>query len=280
MPPAFPLEIILKCVTELASDPATLKNCALVCSSLQVASQELLFAKTSIEIDAVDNHLRLEQLNTSPRLISYIRHLKLYLNLPQSIDWQIDWQNWLGSGGQKLLNLLQAIPLAKIHSFTFSDHCTAHGLTSLASKDPPIAKALLHAIAQICASPSLHTLEIARMRSFVLLKVCNSSLQNLFIADLWLFNLGYEIVTTELPIRGVPIQMKNFELVFHAGWGETGIINNHFLNSESGIAFHALTHLHVFGLEPDEAGKVQGILAQCQNTLESLVIGRSTELGM
>ncbi|KAH6906167.1 hypothetical protein BKA70DRAFT_1290899, partial [Coprinopsis sp. MPI-PUGE-AT-0042] len=251
------------------SDPATLKNCALVCSSLQVASQELLFATTAIEIDAADNHLRLEQLNSSPHLISYIRHLKLNLSIPPTADWQI----WLGSGGQKLLNLLQAIPLAKIHSFTFSDHCTAHGLTSLVPKDPPIAKALLNAIAQICASPSLHTLEIARMRSLVLLKVCNSSLQNLFIADLHLFHTSHKTVTPELPIRNLSIKMKNFEFVFHPGWGEAGVINSHFLNSDSGIAFHALTHLHVFGLETDEEGRIQGILAQCQNTLEGLVLG-------
>ncbi|KAH6906159.1 hypothetical protein BKA70DRAFT_1290877, partial [Coprinopsis sp. MPI-PUGE-AT-0042] len=234
-------------------DPAALKNCALVCSSFQVASQELLFATTSIEIDAPDNHIRLEQLNSSPRLIAYIRHLKLYLNIPRYPD----WRNWLGSGGQLLLNLLQAIPLAKIHSFTFSDHYAAFGLTSLTSNGPPVAKALLNAVAQICASPSLHTLEIARMRSFALLKVCNSSLQNLFVAHPYPFGIG-EI---------------NFELVFRPTWGETGIINNRFLNSESGIAFHALTHLHVFGLKPDDEGKVQGILAQCQNTLESLVLG-------
>ncbi|KAH6906158.1 hypothetical protein BKA70DRAFT_453836 [Coprinopsis sp. MPI-PUGE-AT-0042] len=267
MPPAFPLEIILKCMNELSGDPATLKNCALVCSGLQIASQELLFATINIEVEAADSCLRIQRLTSSPRLVSYIRHLILYLN---RLDFD-RWKLWLHSEAHLLLNLLQTITPAKIRSFSFRDHCMAANLTSLRSTDLPVAKDLLHAIAQICASPSLHTLEVACLGGIFLLEVCSPSVQNLFIADQLLNVVSNEIVTPGHTIRIPPIGVKNLELVLPP-W-DSGIIDHYLVGPQRRVCFGTLSHLHVFSPSNQYEARIQGILDQCEDTLVSLVLG-------
>ncbi|KAH6906168.1 hypothetical protein BKA70DRAFT_1290901 [Coprinopsis sp. MPI-PUGE-AT-0042] len=267
MPPAFPLEITLKCIDEFANDPATLKNCALVCSSLQIASQGLLFATVNIEVDAADSCLRIQRLTSSPRLVSYIRHLIICLD---QLDFD-QWQLWLHSEAHHLLNLVRTITPARIRSFSFQDHCMAANLTSLRSTDLPVAYDLLHAIAQICASPSLHTLEVASLRSLFLLEVCSPSVQNLFIADQLLNNAGNKIVTPAHPIRIPPIEVKNLELFLSPS--DSGIIDHYLIKSQGPVCLRTLSHLHIFSPSNHYEARIQGILDQCQDSLVSLVLG-------
>ncbi|KAH6906169.1 hypothetical protein BKA70DRAFT_1290904 [Coprinopsis sp. MPI-PUGE-AT-0042] len=269
MSAVFPLEIILKCMNELSDDPAALKNCALVSTILHGASQALLFSTISIEVDAADSCRRVQQLSSSPRIVSYIRHLKICLDILGLSH----WERWLTSEGQVLLDFLQLVPVAEIRSFSFRDfYERGRAITSLRPSDPPIAKALLQAIAQICAGPSLHTLEVAGMRSVVLLEACSASVQNLSVGDQRLDDHGYDVAIPDLILRILPIMLKNLELFFHAE-EDCGIIDRYFLDPQSRINFRVLTHLHIFGSNNRYEEKVYGFLDHCRDSLETLVLG-------
>ncbi|KAH6906162.1 hypothetical protein BKA70DRAFT_1402231 [Coprinopsis sp. MPI-PUGE-AT-0042] len=273
----FPLEVMLKCLAEISDDHAVLKNCALVCSSLQAASQELLFATLDLEVNGTDSHLRIQGLTASPRLVSYIRHLSLKLCLAIDDLDEDECRLWLNSEGNLLLIFLQTVSLDKIRSFSFQDFGEVPDLTFFFNTDPPIAKALFHAMARICASSSLRTLEVASTGSFFLLEVCSPSVQNLFITDLLPDYVGNQTVIPGHPIKALPIRVKNLELDLSRR--DCKLID-HLLNPQSRICINGLTHLHVSGYNSHHGDRIQGILDQCRDTLTSLVLcSANTETG-
>ncbi|KAH6906161.1 hypothetical protein BKA70DRAFT_1225063 [Coprinopsis sp. MPI-PUGE-AT-0042] len=270
MSPLFPLEIVLRCMNELADNPAALKNCALI-HILHEASQALLFSAIHIDTNKAGSYLCVQQLASSSRIISYIRHLKVYLEISNLTE----WETWLGSKAQILLGFLQMVPVAKICSFSFQDHRGPHNLTSLHSTDPPTARALLHDIAQICTGQLLHSLEVGCMQSQVLLRVCSPLVRNLFVGQQLPTSDSPrgEVNTTDVASRVQSMNVKNLKLVWGHDPVDWEIIHHHLLDPQGLFNLGTLTHLHLFGGRNWYNEKIKRILSRCQDSLTSLVIG-------
>ncbi|KAH6906171.1 hypothetical protein BKA70DRAFT_1290913 [Coprinopsis sp. MPI-PUGE-AT-0042] len=257
--PVFPTELILKVIGNLERELPTLKSLSLVCSNLQIASQKVLFARVKIILIKKDAILRVQHLNSSPRLVSYIRSLQLSF----CIAAYTTRSDWLNTEGPILLSFLQLISVDSIHSFSFIDQ--GNPFTGFPLGDPPMASNLWDAIGSVCAGTSLRTVELIDGFNIGILLRCGRSVKDVYVGAPFHINRPSERLSTS----SVPIPLENFAL---SGGGN---VERYMLSPGSPFNFQHLTYLHLHNPQDQH---LPAILEQCQDTLTTLVYTRTRTL--
>ncbi|KAH6906170.1 hypothetical protein BKA70DRAFT_1564528 [Coprinopsis sp. MPI-PUGE-AT-0042] len=253
----FPTELILKVIENLEHELSTLKSFSLVCSNLQIAAQKVLFSKVKIILTAQDAILRVRHLNSSPRLVSYIRSLQLSLSI--TIYWRT-MSVWANTHGPILLNFLQLISVDSVHSFSFIEDTSSLSLTSEYHTDKPlINRSLFNAVGNICAGRSLRTLELIAVLHAGILQRCGPSVKDVYVETPFHLSHPSECL---LP-SSVLIPLENFAL---SGCGN---VQHYMLSPASPFNFPHLTYLHLCNPKDQY---LQAILERCQDTLTTLVL--------
>ncbi|EAU82857.1 hypothetical protein CC1G_05479 [Coprinopsis cinerea okayama7 len=250
--PALPAEIIWKIAS--GQKLATLQSLTLISRLFRLVCQQVLFSKLSLNVISVAAADRLKGIMTSPRIVSYIQELVLHRSGPTTqVPWHERLPEFLGmvhSAGR-----IKALTLGALDS------------SELGAMEDEYQEAISAAFRRICASATLHTLEVHH-DFHKYLHHCGPSLKHLKVVS----EKGSPNASPPSPPRRrSDIKLQSFTFV---GGGSTPYTSNVFpymLNPLNKISFKVFKRLE-FGecRTVEDFDMANALLDRCRHSLEDL----------